>query len=58
VLQAQLLELDEAKRQAEAERSAALDWKNKWNFQSYKINLAIDMLTIREYEQQRCLNKN
>jgi len=44
-------ELEEAKRQAMAERAAALEWKNKWNFQNFKLNLAVDMLVMRVFEQ-------
>ena len=44
-------EVDELKRQVNAEQRGANDWREKWNFQNFKLNLMVDMLVLRVLEQ-------
>ena len=43
--------MDELKRQVNAEQRGANDWREKWNFQNFKLNLMVDMLVLRVLEQ-------
>lgn len=51
VLEAQLQEVDELKRRLTAEQRTANEWKEKWNYQNFKLNLMVDMLVLRVMEQ-------
>ena len=44
-------EVDELKRQVNTEQRGANDWREKWNFQNFKLNLMVDMLVLRVLEQ-------
>lgn len=44
-------EVDELKRQVNDEQRSATDWREKWNFQNFKLNLMVDMLVLRVLEQ-------
>ncbi|GAX84331.1 hypothetical protein CEUSTIGMA_g11753.t1 [Chlamydomonas eustigma] len=53
VLESQVQEVDELKRQLALEQRTGLEWKEKWNYQNFKLNLMVDMLVLRVLELDR-----
>jgi len=52
VLEAQLQETDELKRRVVAGERTATEWKEKWNYQNFKLNLMVDMLVLKSMETE------
>lgn len=50
LLQAQLQDYERLKAQHAAELRNAQDWKEKWNYQNFKLNVMVDMLVLRVLE--------
>jgi len=50
LLESQLQELEELKRQLYAEQRTTTEWREKWNYQNFKLNLMVDMLVLRVLE--------
>ncbi|GFR49606.1 hypothetical protein Agub_g11676 [Astrephomene gubernaculifera] len=50
LLQAQVQDYERIKAQLAAEQRSAQEWKEKWNYQNFKLNLMVDMLVLRVLE--------
>jgi hypothetical protein len=53
LLSAQVEGYDKAKQQLQLEQRAAQEWKDKWNYQNFKLNLMVDMLVLRVLELEQ-----
>lgn len=53
LLTAQVEGYEKVKQQLEVEQKAAQDWKEKWNYQNFKLNLMVDMLVLRVLELEQ-----
>ncbi|KXZ49631.1 hypothetical protein GPECTOR_20g488 [Gonium pectorale] len=50
LMQVQVQDYERLKAQLAVEQRAAQDWKEKWNYQNFKLNLMVDMLVLRVLE--------
>ncbi|GIL91028.1 hypothetical protein Vretimale_9461 [Volvox reticuliferus] len=53
LLKAELEGYEKIKQQLQAEQRAAQEWKEKWNYQNFKLNLMVDMLVLRVLELEQ-----
>jgi len=49
-MEAQLHEVEEIKGRLLAEQRTTNEWRERWNFQNFKLNLMVDMLVLRAME--------
>ncbi|KAJ9516265.1 hypothetical protein QJQ45_001112 [Haematococcus lacustris] len=52
LMEAQLQEVEQLKLRLLAEQRAATDWKERWNYQNFKLNLVVDMMVLRLVEAE------
>ncbi|GLC53619.1 Serine/arginine-rich splicing factor rsz22 [Pleodorina starrii] len=53
LLTAQVEGYEKVKQLLQAEQRAAQEWKEKWNYQNFKLNVMVDMLVLRVLELEQ-----
>uniref|UniRef100_A0A7S0YMG2 Uncharacterized protein n=1 Tax=Polytomella parva TaxID=51329 RepID=A0A7S0YMG2_9CHLO len=53
VLETQLHDYENLKKRLKAEEKQCAEWREKWNYQNFKLNLMADMLVLRVLEVER-----